>query len=106
MYSLDSGQGRDHVEEIVAGRDVRHAEVEREEHLLHCLGAIYIDLGYWAISGSIDPEGVPAWWGINSSMFRPAANCGTRRSNAKSTWLNPEDNSIEKILDPNIFSTN
>jgi len=31
---------------------------------------IYVDLGYWAISGSIHPKGDPASWGINSSVFR------------------------------------
>ena len=30
----------------------------------------YVDLGYWAISGSIHPKGDPASWGISSSVFR------------------------------------
>jgi len=38
---------------------------------------IYVDLGYWAISGSIPPEGDPALWGINSSVSKcsPASFC-------------------------------
>ena len=35
-------------------------------------GIIYVDLGYWAMSGSIHPKGDPASWGINSST-RPSA---------------------------------
>ena len=35
---------------------------------------IYVDLGYWAISGSIHPKGDPASWGINSSVFRIAVS--------------------------------
>jgi len=31
---------------------------------------IYVDLGHWAISGSIHPKGDPASWRINSSVFR------------------------------------
>ena len=30
---------------------------------------IYVDLGYWVISGSTQPKGGPASWGINSSVF-------------------------------------
>ena len=33
---------------------------------------IYVDLGYWAISGSIHPKGGPVSWGINSAVFRGA----------------------------------
>ena len=35
---------------------------------------IYVDLGYWASSGSIHPKGDPASWGINSSVVRRQAN--------------------------------
>ena len=43
---------------------------------------IYVDFGYWAISGSIHPKGDPRSWGINSSVFRGAvtgASRGVRR---------------------------
>ena len=33
---------------------------------------IYVDLGYWVISGSITPKGDPASWGINPSVFSPS----------------------------------
>ena len=33
---------------------------------------VYVDLGYWAISGSIHPRRDPASWGMNSSVFRHA----------------------------------
>ena len=36
---------------------------------------IYVDLGYWAISGSIHPKGDPASWGMNSSVFIEARWC-------------------------------
>jgi len=36
---------------------------------------MYVDLGYWAISGSIHPKGHPRSWGINSSVFRWLTKC-------------------------------
>jgi len=42
---------------------------------------IHVDLGYWAVSGSIHPKGDPRSWGKKTSVFRAGQACpgGFRR---------------------------
>jgi len=48
---------------------------------------IYVDLGCWAISGSIHPKGDPRSWGINSSVSKDRIGTGPPRARTEVIYV-------------------